>query len=343
MTPSSVLGVCCFDAQQVFGAVGILGTASAVVPDSSGLIHGCYNPKLTTLRVIDPARGQNCTTAAGEVALNWSQTGPKGPAGPTGAAGPAGPTGAAGPAGPAGPTGQAGPAGATGQVGPAGPIGAAGAGLSSLDALAQLPCRVGTSAAGAVSIAYGPAGEISLTCTPTAMALLTVTDPGDTGLVTSDIGGISCGDAGSGVHTNCTASVFPGRTVTLTATTNQSQLAGWSGCTAVAGHPEQCTVVMDGARDVTAQLAHISRLSIHLTALWDNPIQCGAFGLPGCFVGAGRVTVVTPTDHQPPVVLTGFVYYADSTGVYDNGTQVTMVAQPDPGSAFSGWGGLRPS
>ena len=71
----------------------VIGWAS--IPDSSGVIHGCYDSK-GTLRVIDYPQAQ-CTK--NETLLNWNQTGPQGPPGPTGSQGPAGPQGPQGPAG----------------------------------------------------------------------------------------------------------------------------------------------------------------------------------------------------------------------------------------------------
>jgi hypothetical protein len=61
------------------------GIALASIPDSSGTIHGCYNTKDGTLRVIDSDAGRTC--AKGETALNWNQTGPQGPAGAPGMSG----------------------------------------------------------------------------------------------------------------------------------------------------------------------------------------------------------------------------------------------------------------
>lgn len=75
-------------------------TASASIPDSQAIIHGCYktsNPAKGVVIVIDTDAGQTCPS--GTAPLNWNQTGPQGPVGP---AGPAGPPGPAGPAGPAG-------------------------------------------------------------------------------------------------------------------------------------------------------------------------------------------------------------------------------------------------
>lgn len=67
--------------RAVLIAVGIVLIGSAAVasiPDGSGVIHGCRKNSDGTLRVIDSAT-QSC--ASGWTALNWSQTGPQGPAG----------------------------------------------------------------------------------------------------------------------------------------------------------------------------------------------------------------------------------------------------------------------
>jgi hypothetical protein len=62
-------------------AVG--GIAYATIPDSSGVIHGCYANKGGSLRVIDTGVGGSCDTKK-ETALNWNQTGPTGATGPSG-------------------------------------------------------------------------------------------------------------------------------------------------------------------------------------------------------------------------------------------------------------------
>jgi hypothetical protein len=89
----------------VLAAIGlaVVGTVGAVatIPDASGTIHACYDKK-GGLRVIDSA---TATCDKKETALNWSQSGapgPAGPPGPQGAAGAPGPAGAQGPPGPAG-------------------------------------------------------------------------------------------------------------------------------------------------------------------------------------------------------------------------------------------------
>jgi hypothetical protein len=66
-------------------------TAYASIPDSGGVIHGCYNKGDGSLSVIDTSVVSTCPK--GETGLNWSQTGPKGPPGPPGPPGQPGPAG----------------------------------------------------------------------------------------------------------------------------------------------------------------------------------------------------------------------------------------------------------
>lgn len=84
------------------------GVAYATIPDSNGVIHGCYARSGGSLRVID-ASVTNCKST--ETSLDWNVQGPQGPQGPTGPTGPAGPQGTAGPQGPQGPAGPQGPPG----------------------------------------------------------------------------------------------------------------------------------------------------------------------------------------------------------------------------------------
>ena len=57
------------------------GIAYATIPDSAGVIHGCYDQR-GQLRVIDPSTGDVCKN--NEKSLDWSQTGPPGPPGQDG-------------------------------------------------------------------------------------------------------------------------------------------------------------------------------------------------------------------------------------------------------------------
>jgi len=104
----------------VLAAIGVstvvgASSASASIPDPTGVIHGCRNNTFGLVRVIDTANGQPCL--ASETPLDWNKTGP------AGAPGDQGPTGDQGPAGAKGPTGDPGPAGPKGPTGDAGPVG----------------------------------------------------------------------------------------------------------------------------------------------------------------------------------------------------------------------------
>lgn len=81
-------------------AFGVASAVQASIPDSQGVIHGCYltKAKLASagaragdLRVIDTEKGQTC--APDEIAVSWRQNGATGPTGPMGATGATGPTG----------------------------------------------------------------------------------------------------------------------------------------------------------------------------------------------------------------------------------------------------------
>ena len=78
-------------------AIAVGGIAYASIPDSNGVIHGCYKTVGGSLRVIDNDAGATCNGA--ETPLNWSQTGPQGPQGEQGPTGEQGPQGEQGPPG----------------------------------------------------------------------------------------------------------------------------------------------------------------------------------------------------------------------------------------------------
>lgn len=104
------------------------GIAVAAIPDDGGVIQACYTKNTGALRVIDTARGQTCHPSK-ELALAWSQTGPKGDPGdpgPAGAKGDQGEPGADGMPGATGATGPVGPQGAKGDKGDPGPAGPGG-------------------------------------------------------------------------------------------------------------------------------------------------------------------------------------------------------------------------
>ena len=68
------------------------GIAYASIPDSAGVIHGCYGKSNGQLRVID--EGQSCKN--NETALDWNEQGPQGLQGPQGGKGDKGDKGDAG-------------------------------------------------------------------------------------------------------------------------------------------------------------------------------------------------------------------------------------------------------
>jgi hypothetical protein len=127
--------------------------ALAAIPDSSGVIHGCYQKNVGNLRVIDT--GDDCRPS--EIAISWNETGPVGPVGPQGPKGDPGPkgdtgaTGATGATGPKGDTGATGPKGDTGATGPQGPAGtdvagqkcAAGESVTGFDDSGNIICSAG--------------------------------------------------------------------------------------------------------------------------------------------------------------------------------------------------------
>jgi uncharacterized repeat protein (TIGR02543 family) len=171
------------------------------------------------------------------LAVTIGAVGPSGPKGETGAQGPKGDTGLPG---------QPGPPGQKGETGPAGPAGT----VASLDALAGLPCNVGSPFFGTTQVGYGPGGSASITCPPSATFPLSLTRAGTgDGSVVSTPAGIDCGPA-------CNASFTIGTKVTLraagaapSATSPGSTFTGWTGdCTGTAG----CVVSMDAARSAVA-------------------------------------------------------------------------------------------
>ena len=70
----------------VIGVSLVASTASAAIPDSNGVFHGCYNLFAGSVRIID---GTNCSMF--EKAVTWQQKGIAGPVGPQGPAGPPAP------------------------------------------------------------------------------------------------------------------------------------------------------------------------------------------------------------------------------------------------------------
>jgi hypothetical protein len=95
--------------------VALGGVAGATIPDSAGVIHGCYVTSTGQLRVIDSVTATTCNSD--ESSLEWSQAGPTGATGATRAKGAVGATGGTGAKGVSGAKGDRGPSDAftTGQ------------------------------------------------------------------------------------------------------------------------------------------------------------------------------------------------------------------------------------
>ena len=127
------------------------GVAYATIPDSSGVIHGCYQKSGGALSVID-ASVTGCAKTQTE--LQWNVQGP------TGLQGPQGPAGAQGPVGPQGPQGGQ---GAQGLQGPAGP-----SGTSHGYAAAGVLVNYGTSPVKVASLSL-PAGTFLVWATGTVL------------------------------------------------------------------------------------------------------------------------------------------------------------------------------
>ena len=146
----------------------------------------------------------------------------------------------------------------------------------------------------------------SVTATFVTAYTLTTSVTG-TGSISSSPAGISCG-------ADCSESYASGTSVTLTATPGVGQqFTGWTGCTAIVGFPNMCTVTMDQARSVTATFAAI---------IW--PLSVSVTG-----TGTGTVT------SSPSGINCG----ADCSETYNDGTSVTLTATPGVGQGFTGWGG----
>ena len=134
---------------------------------------------------------------------------------------------------------------------------------------------------------------------------LTVQVEGDaSGTVTSSPAGINCGS-------DCTESYDQGTGVTLTATPAAgATFAGWGG--ACTGTTTTCTLTMNGPRSVTATFTTKPVLSVSKS-------------------GSGQGSVTS----SPSGINCG----GDCNEPYNEGTSVTLTAEPDADSTFGGWTG----
>lgn len=305
----------------VIALISGTGLVSAAIPDSAGVIHGCY-VKTGLLRVIDSPR-ERCKL--GELEIHWSVTGPAGPVGPQG------PIGPAGPAGPTGPTGAPGPAGPAGPQGPQGPSGAA---FESIEQMAGVPCRVGERDEGVVAVGFNESTrELTLTCEPSFLFELDVSIVGGgPGRVTSQPAGIDCpGD--------CAQTEVRGEVVTLTATDNADSIfTGWSGACTGTG---PCQLTMDGDKDVQANfapaftlVANIDAEATHICPI-GSPQLCfpprynAAISYGTLVVGADAEVRVCELEPELEPIFTAFNFTTCEWKFVD-GSYITAAAQGSP-------------
>lgn len=144
---------------------------------------------------------------------------------------------------------------------------------------------------------------------------------GSEGSVTSVPTGIDCSNDPSG-PTMCTADFPNGTEVTLTATPNETQFAGWTGnVPSSCGTNLTCQIQMNGYMNVTATFVPVVG-SLYTLSVSGEGIQGE--------IGTGTITS-TPAGINCGTG--GQVCMVD----FASGTQVTLTATPDPGSFFDGW------
>jgi hypothetical protein len=318
----------------IVGTVAGSALAFAAIPDTTTKqFSGCVNTTTGVLRVIDPSKGQKCTTGTGffaETAISWNQTGPAGAAGPSGAVGPAGsigPAGSVGPAGPAGSVGAAGPTGSVGPAGPAGPTGPAGTGAGSLENLA---CNAGSPLVGVVHAAIDPTTHaVTLTCQPTSRFVLTVTGSGNgSGGIVSSPAGIACGSVEGSA---CTATFDTGTVVTLTAPQHSSRFTGWAGACTGSG---ACVVTMNSA--LTVDAGSVATITVHVNV--HEPVLNGLNCFSDDFGGLtcptfGNYGVQVAVNGRPDCLILGRAQlYSGSAGgdvtcdyTFDKGTPAVLI------------------
>jgi hypothetical protein len=144
-----------------------------------------------------------------------------------------------------------------------------------------------------------------------------------TGTVVSSPAGIDCGGS-------CEGQFDEASTVTLTATAAAgSRLASWSGCDAepAAG---SCAVTIGADRAVAAEFEPVPQPSPPPPGRAQRTL---AITSTGTGVATGTVTSV------PAGIDCGGV----CVRLFEQGTAVTLVAHPAPGSRFLGWGGCDAS
>jgi hypothetical protein len=140
---------------------------------------------------------------------------------------------------------------------------------------------------------------------------LTLTAAGP-GTVTSSPAGIQC-------PAECTAPFNEGSTVTLSAThSERASFSGWSGCDSEPT-PGQCKVAMSAPRAVGASFAAIAQQTLSVTP-----------------AGAGKGLI---SGSSPGPEFTAISCGETCSAEYDQGAQITLSANPAPGSRLAGFTG----
>jgi hypothetical protein len=163
---------------------------------------------------------------------------------------------------------------------------------------------------GSCSLSMTVARSITATfnaVTPTAYTLTVAKAGTGSGIVTSSVGGISCGNT-------CAATYNEGASVTLSAApTIGSTFGGWSGACSGTG---TCSLTMTAARSVTATF---------------NAVAPTTYTLSVGRAGTGSGTVTSSI---------GDINCGSSCSAnYNPGASVTLSATASTGSTFSGWSG----
>lgn len=174
-------------------------------------------------------------------------------------------------------------------------------------------------------VAPGVAAEVEAEFEPAPQRTLSVAVGGaGQGSVASAPAGIDCGGG-------CGAEFDEGSEVTLTATAFPgSAFAGWSGCDSEPA-PGTCTVTMTAARSVGAEFEPIPVPPP--PPLSPPPPRTLSVAATGLGAATGSVT------SSPGGIDCG----GTCTGLFADGTAVTLEAHPAAGSSFVGWGGCDSS
>jgi len=215
------------------------------------------------------------------------------------------------------------------QTGPQGPPGTGG-GITSVDQLDGLPCRVGLPEEGRTSLNFDIATrQLTMTCAPSHTWTLAVTRAGGgEGSVTSAPSGITC-------PSTCSKTYGGGEHVTLTATETQNSLfTGWSG--ACTGTATTCTLTMDGDKAVTANFIPAAGLAIQIHG------EPSVVGIPNAAYAGGQVfgdpgiNCLRPTNGINQTKICNYKLPAGS--FIDIGAQGVPATGGLPATEFVRWG-----